>query len=205
MTPHRTAIAALLVATVAAGPASAFNPNPDWPCQGRKMLHLSWGQMWTGPALPDDPQWQEDEEFRRIVPLIAARRTPMETVEEIVASVAGTGETDRLVTLFAAVFEEIDDERARIVEGIERYARKQRALAEKIDGMRTEAIALEAEAGPEDYDALDRLEELQDRITWDTRIYEDRRQSLAAVCETPVILEQRAFAVARIVQGALAD
>ena len=47
------------------------------------------------------------------------------------------------------------------------------------------------------------IEELEDEIAWETRIYADRRRSITFVCESPVILERRAFAVARIVQEAL--
>ena len=34
---------------------------------------------------------------------------------------------------------------------------------------------------------------------WDIRIFEDRRQSLVYLCEQPVLLEQRAFALARAI------
>ncbi|MFK8252159.1 hypothetical protein [Ancylobacter terrae] len=38
---------------------------------------------------------------------------------------------------------------------------------------------------------------------WDTRIYDTRTQAVTAVCESPVILEQRAFALARAIQNAM--
>ncbi len=34
---------------------------------------------------------------------------------------------------------------------------------------------------------------------WDLRLYEDRSDSLAYLCEQPVVLEQRAFALARAI------
>ena len=36
-------------------------------------------------------------------------------------------------------------------------------------------------------------------LDWDQRIFTERQQSLTYVCETPVILEQRAFALGRII------
>jgi hypothetical protein len=42
---------------------------------------------------------------------------------------------------------------------------------------------------------------MRDAILWDTRIYDERRRSLQFVCETPVILERRAFEVSRMVQA----
>lgn len=199
------AVSALVAAIATAGPAAAFN-DPDWPCVQRKVTRMSWGQMWTGPALPEAPEWREDPELARLVPWLAARRTPLEDAEAEVAAMGARGEAtrdQRLVRLFAGVFSVIDDERARIIEGIERYARKQRALSEHIDARRLEIAALEGSTAEDDYDGLDRIEALQDELTWDTRIYDERRKSLTYVCETPVILEKRAFAVARLVQGAL--
>ncbi len=45
-----------------------------------------------------------------------------------------------------------------------------------------------------DFDAIDAEEEALD---WDQRILTERQQSLTYVCETPVLLEQRAFALGR--------
>ena len=50
---------------------------------------------------------------------------------------------------------------------------------------------------PEDQKDWDRIEELQDALAWDIRVYKERAQALTFVCETPVLLEQRAFAIAR--------
>ena len=91
--------------------------------------------------------------------------------------------------------------RARIVEGITRYARRQRALSARIDAEQAGLAKAEAEAKPDDYDALDRIDEMRDALAWDVRIYEERNRSLTYVCETPVILEKRAFAVARAVMA----
>ena len=41
---------------------------------------------------------------------------------------------------------------------------------------------------------------LEDALRWDTRIHDERNAALAYVCESPVILEQRAFALAREIQ-----
>jgi hypothetical protein len=55
-------------------------------------------------------------------------------------------------------------------------------------------------AEPKDFD---RIEELEDTLAWETRIFRDRAQSLTYVCETPVLLEQRAFAIARLIAARL--
>jgi hypothetical protein len=41
------------------------------------------------------------------------------------------------------------------------------------------------------------LSQLSEEIAWDTRVYEEREQSLTYVCETAVLLEQRLFQIGR--------
>ena len=83
------------------------------------------------------------------------------------------------------------------------------ALAARISQRRTtlpEAETLIADfdrlsaAEPPDFDAVDQAEK---KIDWATRVFLDRQQSLTYVCETPVLLEQRAFALGRAAQGNL--
>ena len=45
-----------------------------------------------------------------------------------------------------------------------------------------------------------RLDDLENARTWDTRVFSDRQHSLRLVCDQPVLVEQRAFALARIIQ-----
>ena len=54
-----------------------------------------------------------------------------------------------------------------------------------------------------DFDALDAIEEREDKLLWDTRIYQDRNKSLTYVCESPVIIEKRAFAIGKVIQAAM--
>jgi hypothetical protein len=189
------------VAAALAGPAFAFG-DPDWPCQSRKVQHLSIAQMWP-LAVPEDLRaWEDDPKVADAAATVAARRTPMDEVGATIDRLAeGEGADARLTNLFVGVFSRIDRERARIVDGIVRYALKQRALSERIDADRVTLEKLEAETKPDDYDALDRLDEKRDALTWDTRIYDERRKSLQYVCETPVILEKRLFEVSRMIQA----
>ena len=44
---------------------------------------------------------------------------------------------------------------------------------------------------------------LESQFAWDRRIFEERSQALTYVCETPVLLEQRLFEIARRIQARL--
>lgn len=190
---------AAAVALLAGAPALAFD-DPDWPCQQRKVDRLSIGQMWSGPVPENLSAWRDDEAIGDAAARIAARRT---TMDEVAALVAATPR-DALPTLFSGVFALIDAERTRLVEGIMRATRKQRALSEKIDADQAALAAAEAAAKPDDFDALDRIDEQRDAVAWDIRIYDERRRSVMYVCESPVILEKRLFAVARLIEAAMA-
>ena len=83
--------------------------------------------------------------------------------------------------------------------GITRYAHKQEALDAAIDELRHEFAALE----PPSRRTSTGSTRVEEEIDWSTRIFQDRQQSLTYVCETPVILEQRAFALGRAIAALL--
>ena len=99
--------------------------------------------------------------------------------------------TDDLGLIFADVFKRINTERNRLIEGISRYSLTQIDVAARIDAARVEMDTLMAQKKP-DFDRVDALEE---QLDWDQRIFRDRAQSLTYVCETPVLLEKRAYAI----------
>jgi len=194
-------IRSLLIGLLAASPAFAAGPpDPDWPCVQRRQPHLSIAQVWAGPV-PDAAvlELARSEEVQEVAQVIALRRTPMPDVEADIAAFAGGRDADALVALFAATFEHIDKARDRVVAGITRYAHNQEALEVRIEALRDEFAKLEA-AQSKDFDRMDAVEK---ELDWSTRIFQDRQQSLTYVCETPVILEQRAFAIGRAVEAVL--
>jgi len=44
---------------------------------------------------------------------------------------------------------------------------------------------------------------VEERLLWDTRVFDERLQSLSYVCESPVLLEQRLFALSRHIMNHL--
>jgi hypothetical protein len=201
------AAALALALALAAGSAQAFQ-EADWPCQQRRTPRLSIGQMWTGPLPADPGAWRDDAEIAALAPRLAARSTDLSEARAA-AERLGPGPSGdraaRLGLLYAGIFAVIDGERARLVEGVTRFSARQRSLAERVDARRAEVEAMRAAAKPDDFDALDRLEEAEAALTWETRIYQDRQRSVAVVCESPVLLERRAFELARILAEAAGD
>ncbi len=174
--------------------------DPDWPCVQRKQPHLSLGQMWSGPA-PDDATraLARTPEIAALADRLEQRRLPVEQAEAEIAEYARTADNQHLTALMVAIFDRVEPDRSALIEGIARYGNKQVALAARIEDDRRKMAALEA-ADPPDFDAIDAQEE---QLDWNTRIFQDRQQALTYVGETPVLLEQRVFALARAIAAGL--
>ena len=107
--------------------------------------------------------------------------------------------TQKAKLLFAGLFETLNQERSQVMNGIERFYRQLKAFADRI---RAEIAELRALQDAPDRDQ-GRLDELANRIDWDTRIFEERRKTISYACEVPVLIEQRLFALARAIQQSI--
>ncbi|MHA3915290.1 hypothetical protein [Halovulum sp. GXIMD14793] len=193
----------MILMTLLAGPGVAANfDDPDWPCIQRKVEHLSLGQMWAGPQIDDHvEQLIKSDTIRLLAGRLAVRRTSEEDAKALVADFVTDHDAApdaHLTALFAATFKKIDRDRNALIQGIGRYSRKQIALAEQIERRRAEVAKLKNSDTP-DYDQIELLE---DELAWDTRIFDDRRQSLTYVCETPVLLKKTGLCTGAYHHGA---
>lgn len=179
-------------------------PDPDWPCIQRKVPALSVNAVWSGPAIDDAlTKWEAEDELAALVGELAARRTPLEEATAAVSTYAGglppETKAEKLTLLFAGLFETLDRERGEVMAGIDRYGRKQKRMAEEIRAEQTRlSEASSATADPQQLSALN------EQLIVETRIFNERRASLSFVCEVPVIIEQRLFALARAIERELA-
>ncbi|MDF2618068.1 MAG: hypothetical protein K0S00_727 [Xanthobacteraceae bacterium] len=204
--PSRRLLRLALSLALLAGTTPAFAAAPAgtlWPCIQRKVPTLAYGQMWSGPAL-DNLNWQADEGVAALVPVLVAQRTPIDDatkqVEEF-AGKAGPDKKQRLTLLFAGVFDQINTRRSHIINGIERYSQHQIELSKRI---KDESLALaKAKKAAQTDEEKAKAAELEEHLLWDTRIYDARTQAVTAVCESPVLLEQRAFSIARAIQNVM--
>ncbi|WP_298964685.1 hypothetical protein [uncultured Methylobacterium sp.] len=197
-------LAAAAVLAALGLPALSQPRDADWPCPQRKVSTLGPGAVWTGP----DPtralaEWGDDREAARLAQTLASRRTPLEAVDGLLDAFVkdpGPDRAERLTRVFAGVFEGLNGERDKVVAGIDRYARGQRVMAERI---RDEAGRISEIKTSPDAAAGKDLADLEARFAWDRRIFQERSQSLAFVCEVPTLLEQRLGEIARRIQARL--
>ena len=194
------------VAACCAQSAFALDPRyPDWPCQQLKVPGIALASVWSGPPIEiGDAAKPTDEKQSELVSRLAARRTAMEDARKLIADyVVGTGaeKQEKARTLFAALFSTLNAQRDEVMNGIERFSRKQKAAA---DDIREEAQKLREIQDKPNADQA-QAEDLASRLAWQTRIFEDRRKSTSYVCDVPVLIEKRLFDLGGAIQNALND
>ena len=196
----------IVVAVAACWTQSAFalDPRyPDWPCQQLKVPGIAIASVWTGPSIEiGDTAKPADAKQAELVSRLAARRTPIEDARKLIADyVAGTSaeKQEKAKTLFAALYSTLNAQRDEVMNGIERFSRKQKAAA---DDIREEAQKLREIQDKPNADQA-QTEDLASRLAWQTRIFEDRRKSTSYVCDVPVLIEKRLFDLGNAIQGAL--
>jgi len=195
--------AAAVLRLLAPGAVVAADPRyPDWPCNQLKVPEISVAAVWAGPSIDGVGTWENDPNIRELVPRLAARRTPMDEAEKLIADFLTGGaaeKEDKAKRLFAGVFETLNRQRSEVMTGVERITRKQKALAAKI---RADALELRTLQDTAERDQT-KVDELANQVAWSTRIFEDRRKTINYVCEVPGLIERRLFSLARAIQQSL--
>jgi hypothetical protein len=184
--------------------ALAADPRyPDWPCNQIKVPEMSVAAVWAGPPIDDvESAWEQDPAIRNLVAQLAARRTPLEDALKMIADVitGDAAERQRKAKLiFAGCSRRSMQERSEVMNGIERFSRKQREFADQVRSTILQLRELQNTPGRDQT----KVDELVSRVEWDTRIFDERSKTIGYVCEVPVLIEQRLFALARAIQQAL--
>ena len=200
--------AAGIIACVAPIAHAADAANPDWPCIQRKVATLTSVQMWDGPDVDDLTQWNDNEEMRKLVPLLVSRRVSLEqaatSIAQFVAAQPQDKRDENLKNLFAGLLSTVNTDRATVMNGLERFQRRQKARAAEIqrqDG----ALRQLKERATADTNARAELAAAEDRHNWDIRVFTERQQSLPLACEVPVVIEQRLFELGREIRSHMSE
>lgn len=197
----RSLLMAALAFAVSTAAARAADPRyPNWPCAQAKVPEISLAAVWSGPSLDDaETKWKDDAKVTALVSKLSARKTPMDEAEKSVKEFLAGSAADKTANaklLFAGLFDTLNAQRSQVMNGLERVSSKQRQAAEKI---REETIQLQALQGAASRDDS-KVEALSNELIWKTRIFEDRNKVVRFVCEVPTAIDQRLFALGRVIQ-----
>jgi hypothetical protein len=208
------AIAALslgMAGSLLAGAPGATKPGAqksDWPCVQAKVIRLTSTQIWDGPPTEELKGWFDNEEARKLVPGLISRRVTMAeaaaAIKAYAAKFPAEKRNEALVQLFTGVLSNINDERASIISGIERFQSRQRGRAAELEREGSEIIKLKEKAAGDDK-AKAELTKAQELFDWNVRIFQERNQTLPLACEIPVLIEQRAFELGREIRTHMKD
>jgi len=191
-------ITALLL--IWSGTAQAADPRyPDWPCVQAKVPEISLAAVWAGPPIDDVASaWKDDAEVSALVERLATRRVPLEEAQKAVTDFLSRSPDKARAgkLIFAGLFDSLNAQRATVLAGLERVTRKQREAADRV---RADTVTLQTlqSASPPDQAKID---ELNNKLLWEARIFDDRRRVVTFVCEVPTLIDQRLFALSRTIQ-----
>ena len=193
-------LAAMLIALSGAAAHAADPRFPDWPCTQAKVPEISLAAVWAGPPLDDvQNKWKDDARVSALVAKLAARKTSLDEAEKSVKEFLAASGSDKAANakqLFAGLFDTLNAQRSQVMNGLERVSRKQREAADKI---REETLQLHTLQGATPRDEA-KVEALSNELIWKTRIFEDRTKVVRFVCEVPTTIDQRLFALGRVIQ-----
>jgi hypothetical protein len=192
--------------------AAAKKVNSDWPCQQILVRNISVPAVWAGPSI-DGVEWQSDPKLVDLTDRLAARRLPLEEAQQQITDFAktlGADKTGKLTALFAGLYHKLNNERTQIIDGLDRFGQKQKDLG---DRLREETAALHEAQDKAGGAPLPDLKDksspqtapgpeasILEKLQWDLRIFQDRHNAVTFACESPVLIEQRLFALARTIQ-----
>jgi hypothetical protein len=176
--------------------------DPDWPCQQRLVPHVTAAAYWNGPPLDNLGDWRADPAVADLVRRLAPRNvSTQEGLSEITAFVQSSPEDRprRLALVFKGLLEETDRERAALIDRLKQIGRRQRDVAALVEQLTIELDAIAPDATDET--AAKRID-LQQRHDFTVRNFEEVQRTIRYACETPIALEARLGAWARLLQKA---
>ena len=198
-----TIVLALLAVSTESGAAPPGARDPDWPCQQIKVPELSPAAIWSGPTIdPQKTDWKRDQQVANLVQRLALRRVPIETAQGLIQDYAKNANGQKqtgLLALMAGLFAVLNQERDSVMAGLDRFGARQRQLATAIRADNQKLRAAQADT-PADANAVAQLTQ---QVTWESEVFQDRRQALSYACDVPTKIEQRLFALARTIQQQL--
>jgi hypothetical protein len=204
-------IVVMIAASIVFGAPRAFAADassPDWPCAQRKIATLTSAQMWDGVPVDHLTQWREDQTTTGLIAVLASRRVPLEQAAAAIAQFAAgqppEKRDDALKLLFSGLLSTVNNDRAVVMSGIERFQQRQKARAAEIERQGA-AIRHLKEQAANDETARAELAAAEEKYNWDVRVFSERQQSLPLACEVPVLIEQRLFELGREIRSRMSD
>jgi hypothetical protein len=206
-------IAAMATIALIAAPAFAEDAKPEakkdeWPCIYRKVPELSAAMIWDGPQITDTTSWHKDDAIRKLSQYVISRRVKMEDVEAAIKKYAASLPADqhdaKLTELFSAVLTRTNEDRKTVMNGIEKFHKRQVERSKEIE---KEALDLqpqeqaEAEDPTAEAGIAGKTSDAEEKYKWEVRAFQEKQANIPIACEIPQLIDERAGDVARAIRA----
>jgi hypothetical protein len=128
-------------------------------------------------------------------------------IKEYAQSLPAAERDKKLTGLFASVLSKINSDRQFVMGRVEEFQRRQKARAEELEregrklSESNQEIPAEEQFGPQDT----KLTPEQQEYNWNARIFQDRQQNLTVACEIPILIEQRAYELSKLIRAQMSS
>lgn len=194
----------LLIAllAVSSAPKASNDKIKDWPCKQRLVPELTISTYWIDGNLEEETKgWKKNFPIRSIADDLADRDTDITKAEQIINNFSDSLKKDHnkhLKILFRATFNEMQLQRARIINGIQALTKQQNILARDISNYAVKLNDLKQGDKP---NKAQLVQALQDERQLKVMVYDDREQLMPYVCEKPVLLEHKLYAISKAIKN----
>lgn len=182
---------------------SAILSSPDWPCVQRKVPSISAAQIWDGP--PIDNIKDVDPALRDVTDVLESRRVSLDDAEkaikEYAASIPEAERDKKLTELFASFLNHLNADRQFVMGKVEEFQKRQKARAAELEREGQKLAEKGIAATDETLPTETKLSPEQQEYNWNARIFQERQQNLTMACEIPVLIEQRAYEISRLIRS----
>jgi hypothetical protein len=196
----------LALSASTAAQAAGQPESPDWPCIQRKVMTLTSTQLWDGPTTEDLKAWEDDNEIKNLADVLESRRVSLEDAEKAVKAFAEKQPADqrdeKLTLLFASLLTKINADRKFVIKQIVKFQKRQEARSLEVQRQGRE-LEEKKQAIPAEQQmkSMRTLTPEQQKYQWDARVFQERQHNLTMACEIPVLIEQRAFEIGRLIRA----
>ena len=174
-------------------------PPKKWPCDQVYNPKLNLSTIWQGPAIDDSlKNWWKDDDVIEYVNILAEptleETKGTEVIEEFAKKYTYFGflkkpeQKEKLVFLFAGLYQKAKDRRSRQYNGIIKFVERQESLRKAIG----ESSKLIRKFRKEKLNIKDqKFIDANSQLEWNTRVFDQRTRLTEYVCEEPVFNTQR--------------
>lgn len=186
--------------------APPIDLTKDWPCVQRKVETLSVAAIWDGPSIEGVKGWFREPGMADLIELLSTRRIPVDEAEQAITKYADglpkEQRDEKLVMLFAGLFDKMTSQRRNVMSGIEKYQKSQKERARELERQSSAIGELESKQPPgTTVDDTPEIAALREKFNWAQRIFQERQSNIPLACELPVLIEERLYALTRTIRG----